>query len=289
MKVNRRTGRHSRGDSKTECKSLQNRLKSGKRLNRILQNQHEIRPFTHEFVLRFRDEIDHKRFRRRLSLFLDGTIHVVLKYEESSQPHYHGIVYSESEDTEESLRAAILKSLAADVRHELDTGAINLHFNGIDEEGVHGLFFYTAKASVDLLKKAKAQVVGAREVFRFGDPFSKPTQELAKLTPKNRFNSLVNWLCKQPDVVGWILDGFVDPHHKRFLWMAYTGRDVSQCRYPIEACPQLSDFSSGNTRSEKPERFKRGGFTPRPPEDIIGIPVETKDFQTSQDLDDMDT
>ncbi|WP_461508479.1 hypothetical protein [Rhodopirellula baltica] len=225
--------------------------------------------------MRLRDRIDHTRFRRRLSLFLDSKIHIVLKLEESSEYHYHGIVYSECETTEASLRTAILKALAKDARHKLDTGAVNLHFEEIRLNEASDLFFYTAKANVDLLKKNKSQKVGMREVFTFGQPYSKPPEELAKLTAKERSNSLLNWLCNRPEVVEWIIDGYVDPHHKNFLWLAFVGKNVSECRYSKETCPQHSDFSDSTALRPKSTRPKRRKFIPRPPDQVIGGPNAT--------------
>ena len=268
-------------EEKPKTKSLENRIKAGKRQARILRNQHRLKPFTHEFVLRFNTEFDQKRFRRRISEQLSGSeFHIVWFFciSKGGTVHYHSIVRVEAEKiprpriVKKTLRIAILKALSKDVRHKLDSKSINLRFRKINPKKLEGLFLYTAKSTPKLLAKDQPQPVGSREAFKTGKPFSKPTEELAKLTPEEAQRARISWLMKHTRVMERILDGEVDPFHKRFLWMAYSGRNVSDCRpngiahnpttYPS------STYSKATKSIKGPPR--KVVFAPKPPDHVLG-------------------
>ena len=199
-------------------KTFSNRLKSGRRQQIKLLNQHRLIPWEYVFWLTILQDYDMKRFKRRLSQFNAGRFNISWSMETArgaARPHFSGVM--RTEETEEAFREYILRCLS----ERGSTVPIDLRIRRFDDSLANRCAVYQAKSDFNCLKRNELCEVGVREFFTTGHPWTRPSSELAKLQSTDKWDRAKAELLEDVELLWAYMTGKVtdsDLEDGRFLW-----------------------------------------------------------------------
>ena len=209
-------------------KSFYQRLSWGRKQAVALQEQHRLRPFTHEATLSFVTAVDVVRFRRRISYLNRQRFDIVWFREVAKgeqREHYHLILRTGCTKREfESYICDCLSQRKGSYNNSLRS-QFRLHWEEIDSSRELGLWLYSSKSTAKTLRQNELMVRGCRETWNTGTPFDRNKRQLVS-TPARHTAKILALVANDPDIGAAVVDGRLllkQLWDMRFHWMYNMG------------------------------------------------------------------
>lgn len=209
-------------------KSFSQRLYWGRQQASALQEQHVLRPFTHEAIISFTVDVDVARFRRRISDLNSGRFDIVWFKEVArgeQREHYHLILRTSCSKREFELFVCDCLAQRKGSGNNSLRSQFRLHWDDIDTDGEIGLWLYSAKATAKKLRQNELMIRGCRETFTTGKPFDRTKKALIS-TPERHTAKILALVASDPDIIAAVVDGRLSPKQlwdRRFHWLYNRG------------------------------------------------------------------
>ena len=186
------------------------------RIRLLLSKEHTVNPIRYWGTLHISRDYDMAKLRRGLSLAQGrGDIPPVFvkieRTKRAARSHFHFVWHDDP--AKKILRSVLVKLLA---EQDVPSRAIRLSVGKI--ANVKAVFPYVAKASSNFASEK-------RTTFTVGGFFHKPTKDICRKTPKQIWNSKIDYIAHDPLTLDCILRGVVkrtDLANPR--WLSYWKR-----------------------------------------------------------------